>query len=88
MALTKPTADNVGEKLDLIARLLAYLVAAEHDTVGDRAVVLRALGLQQAEIARICMTTPKTVGVRLAEAKKKATGSKPRAARRTRKGQA
>jgi DNA-directed RNA polymerase specialized sigma24 family protein len=70
------------EKLDLVVRLLACLVAAEHDNLQDRAVALTSLGLSPKEIARVCNTTPNTISVRLAEAKKKG-GSKKSAARRT-----
>ena len=37
--------DEVAEKLDLVVRLLAYLVAAEHDNLQDKAVTLTSLGL-------------------------------------------
>lgn len=66
-----PSWDEVTAKLDLVARLLAYLVAAEHDNLKDRAVTLTSLGLSPKEIARVCNTTPNTVSVRLVEAKKK-----------------
>lgn len=68
---TDPTWEEVAEKLDLVARLLAYLVAAQHDNLEQRAVTLNALGLSVAEIARVCNTTRNTISVRLAEAKKK-----------------
>ena len=71
------TRDEATEKLDLIARLLAYLVAAEHDNLKDRAVTLSSLGLSPKEIARVCNTTPNTVSVRLVEAKKKAARKQP-----------
>ena len=71
----------VAEKLDLVARLLAYLVAAQHDNLKQRAVALNALGLSVAEIARVCNTTPNTISVRLAEAKKKPKGDSSRRAR-------
>lgn len=77
--------DEIGEKLDLVTRLLAYLVAAEHDNLKDRAVALSALGLAPAEIACVCNTTPNTISVRLAEAKKKAGRKKSTARRKPRK---
>jgi len=63
--------EELKKTLDLVARLIAYLVAAEHDNLKDRAVTLSSLGLSPAEIARVCNTTPNTVSVRLNEAKKK-----------------
>ncbi|GIW52808.1 MAG: hypothetical protein KatS3mg081_2163 [Gemmatimonadales bacterium] len=68
---TDPTQEQLGEKLDLLARLLAYLFAAQHDTLAQRAVALDALGLSVTEIARVCNTTRNTISVRLAEAKRK-----------------
>ena len=58
------------DKQDIVIRLLAYLVAAQHHKLTDKAVTLRSLGLSPVEIARVCATTPKTVSVRLAEAKR------------------
>jgi DNA-binding CsgD family transcriptional regulator len=77
--------DELTEKLDLVVRLLAYLVAAEHDNLQDRAVALTSLGLSPKEIARVCDTTPNTISVRLAEAKKKGGGKKPDARRTDRR---
>lgn len=75
---------EMAEKLDLLVRLLAYLVAAEHDNLQGRAVTLSSLGLSPKEIARVCNTTPNTVSVRLVEAKKKRRGrSKKSSGRRT-----
>ena len=75
------TSETLGEKLDLVARLLAYSVAAQHDNLEQRAVALDALGLSVAEIARVCNTTRNTISVRLAEAKK----TKRNRSKRTRK---
>lgn len=69
--------DDIAEKLDLTVRLLAYLVAAEHDNLQDRAVTLTSLGLSPKEIARVCNTTPNTVSVRLVEAKRKLGKKRP-----------
>lgn len=71
MTRTKSTEDLVLEKLDMLIRLFGHQVAVSHETLETKAVVLSSLGLQPAEIARICGTTPGTVSVRLAEAKKK-----------------
>jgi DNA-directed RNA polymerase specialized sigma24 family protein len=74
--------DAIAEKLELVVRLLAYLVAAEHDNLQDRAVTLTSLGLSPKEIARVCNTTPNTVSVRLVEAKKKVRKRRPAARRK------
>lgn len=71
MVRAKTEDGELGDKLDLIARLLAYLVAAEHDTLEKRAVTLSSLGLSPSEIARVCNTTANTISVRLAEARQK-----------------
>jgi DNA-directed RNA polymerase specialized sigma24 family protein len=76
--------EQLAEKLDLVIRLLAYLVAAEHDNLKDRAVTLSSLGLSPKEIARVCNTTPNTVSVRLVEAKRKARGRKAPSRRKSR----
>jgi DNA-directed RNA polymerase specialized sigma24 family protein len=68
-----PIGEEILVKLDLISRLLAYLVAAQHENLEQRAVTLNSLGLSPAEIARVCNTTRNTISVRLAEAKKKRT---------------
>ena len=52
--------NEMAVKLDLVVRLLGYLVAAEHDNLKDRAVTLTSLGLSPKEIARVCNTTPNT----------------------------
>lgn len=67
----EPTWGTMIDKLDLIARLLAYMVADKHDNLEHRAVALNALGLSVTEIARVCDTTRNTISVRLTEAKKK-----------------
>lgn len=74
--------DDTAEKLDLMVRLLAYLVAAEHDNLKDRAVTLSSLGLSPKEIARVCNTTPNTVSVRLVEAKRKSGRQKSASSRK------
>ena len=71
MTKSDPGWEAVNAKQDLVARLLAYLVAAQHDKLERRAVTLNSLGLSPAEIARVCNTTRNTISVRLAEAKKR-----------------
>jgi DNA-directed RNA polymerase specialized sigma24 family protein len=83
---TDPTWEQLSAKLDLIARLLAYLVAAGHDNLEQRAVALNALGLSTAEIARVCNTTRNTISVRLAEAKKRPKSRQSKRVRKARRG--
>jgi DNA-directed RNA polymerase specialized sigma24 family protein len=83
MAKESVVKDEMAEKLDLVVRLLAYLVAAEHDNLKDRAVALTSLGLSPKEIARVCNTTPNTVSVRLVEAKKKGRRKRNAASRKS-----
>lgn len=71
MTHSKNTDELILEKLDTLIKLLGHQVAVRHETLGTKAVVLSSLGLQTADIAKICGTTPGTVSVRLAEAKKK-----------------
>lgn len=82
MAKKTSSKNDADERLELIVRLLAYLVAAEHDNLKDRAVTLTSLGLSPKEIARVCNTTPNTVSVRLVEAKKKGARRKAAAGRK------
>jgi hypothetical protein len=60
--------------LDTIKRLLAHQVAQAHETIESKATTLSALGLTPKEIASVCRTTPNTVSVRLAAAKRKGLG--------------
>ena len=71
MKQDKNADDLILEKLDTVIKLLGHQVAASHETLETKAVVLNTLGLQPADIAVICGTTPGTISVRLAEAKKK-----------------
>jgi CRP-like cAMP-binding protein len=71
MTRSKNTEGLILEKLDTLIKLLGHQVAVSHETLETKAVVLSSLGLQPAEIANICGTTPGTISVRLAEAKKK-----------------
>lgn len=57
--------------LDTIKYLLAHQVSQAHETLETKAIVLSSLGLKPKEIATICGTTPATISVRLAEAKRK-----------------
>lgn len=85
MAKPSSSTSDADERLDLVARLLAYLVAAQHDNLKDKAVTLASLGLSPKEIARVCNTTPNTVSVRLVEAKRKAGRRRATASRKTRR---
>lgn len=76
MASEQQELGELSNRLDTIIRLLSYLVATKHDTLEKQALVLNSLGLMPAEIARICGTTPGTVSVRLAEAKKRGKRNK------------
>ena len=76
MANDALSKNELADRLDIVVRLLAYLVAAEHDNLKDRAVTLTSLGLSPKEIARVCNTTPNTVSVRLVEAKRKVARKK------------
>ena len=74
MAPSEGEKNQILEKLDILIRLLGHQVAANHETLETKAVVLSSLGFQPADIARICRTTSGTIRVRLAEAKKKEAG--------------
>ncbi len=73
-------SNNVEEqilgKLDTIIKLIGHQVSVCHETLETKAVVLSSLGLQPADIAKICGTTPGTISVRLAEARKKKRNKK------------
>ena len=71
MEKNKLNWNELFKKLNTIINLLSYLVTVEHDTLEKKATVLNSLGLEPKEIARICKTTPKSISVRLAEAKRK-----------------
>jgi len=62
---------EIGKKLDIIIRLLAQQIIAQHETIETKAVALRSSGIMPAEIAKICGTTPNTVRVALTLGKKK-----------------
>lgn len=57
-------------KLDILIRLLALTVASDNHSLKDRAVRLQRAGLAPKEIAALCDTTPNTVSVVLAAAKR------------------
>ena len=68
---------EISNKLDTIIRLLGHQVSSQHETLETKASVLNSIGLTSGEIAKVCGTTPGTISVRLAEAKKKRkTGKK------------
>lgn len=71
MKQSKNIEDLILVKLDTIIKLLGHQVAVSHETLETKAVVLNSLGLQPSDIATICGTTPGTISVRLAEAKKR-----------------
>lgn len=72
MKETDRAVAEITEKINLLIRLIAHQVALQHETLETKAVVLSSLGLKPADIAKICGTTPGTISVRLAEAKRKA----------------
>lgn len=81
MARANDTEGQILERLDTLIRLLGHQVAMGHETLEPKTLTLNSLGLAPAEIARICGTTPGTIRVRLAEAKKKGKRKAKRKAR-------
>jgi hypothetical protein len=70
-----PTKDKISKSTDdrkftLLANLMAYQIVKDM-TVAEGAPILRRLGFSQTEIATIFNSTPNSISVRLAEAKKK-----------------
>jgi hypothetical protein len=67
-------AKSIAQDLRVISRTLAYLCLATPGMngagVGEQAQLLKRLGLDNQEIARLFGTTPKTISVRAAEVKK------------------
>lgn len=59
------------QKLEILIRLVAMELADHREVLGEKAVLLRRAGIGPKEIAAICGTTPKTISVALAQAKKK-----------------
>ncbi len=84
MARTNNIEGQILERLDILIHLLGHQVAMDHETLETKALTLNSLGLAPAEIARICGTTPGTISVRLAEAKKKGK-HKPKRKAKTKK---
>ena len=70
---------DLNHRLTVLSNLLAYQIAGGK-RMTEAAPVLRRLGLTSAEIAIVFDSTPATVSVRLAEAKrtKKETKRKPK----------
>ena len=64
-------AQEMMATLNTIKFLLAHQVSQAHETLETKANVLSSLGLKAKEIATICNTTPGSISVRLAEAKRK-----------------
>jgi hypothetical protein len=58
-------------KLDVTMRLLAHLVAQQHDTLETKALALSSAGVRLRDIATVCGTTSGSVSVRLAVGKKR-----------------
>ena len=75
--MTQDDLSEVDRKLSIVINLLAYQII-QGKTLTDGVPVLRRLGLKQSEIAAVYGTTANTVGVRLAEARKKGTQSRGR----------
>jgi hypothetical protein len=67
--------EELNRKLNTLISLLAYQTV-EKKTLSEGAPLLRRLGLTASEIAAIYASTPNTVNVRLAEAKKKKAAPK------------
>lgn len=70
-------AETLVEKLDVLIRLFALQLARNEKTLADRAVLLNRAGLGPTEIARVCNSTPKSVSVRLARARRRKPLRKP-----------
>jgi hypothetical protein len=83
MPKSTPDFSSIDEKLATLLNLNAYLIA-KGMTIAQGAPILKRLGLSASEIAAVFDSTPATVNVRLAEAKKKGRGTKH--AKRTQKG--
>jgi hypothetical protein len=58
-------------RLTELTNLTAFLVAETQDGLGNKAVVLRRLGIGNSQIANICGSTANAISVRLAEAKRR-----------------
>ena len=80
---------SIARNLGIISRGLAYLCLSSplmnDASVGRQAELLRTFGFENAEIAELLGTTPRTVAVRRAEEKKKKKGMKNTAAKPQRK---
>ena len=63
--------DSLTRKVDSLTRLIA-LVATKDLRGGEKILLLARAGFDRQWIADVCDTTPDTVSVRLAEAKRKA----------------
>jgi len=70
--MEKNELTNLEKKFDILIKLIAYqIISGKNLTEG--APILKRIGLKNNEIADIYGTTINTVGVRLAESKKKST---------------
>lgn len=63
--------ERIAAKLDVVARLLALSLTRDLKT-GEKILLLSKAGMDRVTIAQIAETTPETVSVRMAEAKRKA----------------
>lgn len=73
---SEPILKEMNHNLEILIKLLAYQIV-EKRTLSEGAPLLRRLGLNAAEIAAIYESTPQSISVRIAEAKKKKR-SKPK----------
>jgi predicted transcriptional regulator len=67
---------DIAEKLDAITRLLAVRVVDGDASLAAKAAVLKRCGIPVKEIAALLGTTPNTIAVGLAKAKKAASSRK------------
>lgn len=70
METSEKEFSQINRKLTLIINLLSYQIVAGK-TLSEAVTILHRLGLKPSEIAAIYGTTPKSVSVRFAEAKRK-----------------
>jgi DNA-binding CsgD family transcriptional regulator len=68
--MDKQEFEAISKALHTIKGLLALQISRSYETLESRAVALASTGMTPKEIAEICGTTPHSISVRLAEAKK------------------
>jgi hypothetical protein len=64
---------EVNRKLDVIIRILAYQVVAKM-TLSEGAPLLKRIGLNASEIAAVYDSSPKSISVRISEARRREKG--------------